>query len=174
MERKYLSKVELDKLITSAGKRSIGLQKDIHKAALSAMKHAADCGDIGPANRLLEALGKGQRRAALVVWFCDLGTFRKATKEDNEGRDKPLALMHQKKAFLEDEAWSKPYYDYTADTPERQPLDGWKAIDSLLKRLENAAESGNLQGLDLTAVSKIKASVEGLRPLAADQTEPAK
>lgn len=161
--RKYLSKAEAEKMITSVGKRSKQLNNDIHKAALSVCKHADDHGDVTLAQRLIAELHKGQRVNALIAWLVAVGPFREPT-EDEKKSGITAKIVHAKgKSFLEDEAWGTPFWEFTAEV-KPAALQGWALFDSLLSKLEKAAEGGNLQGMDKVAISKIKAAAAGIRP----------
>lgn len=63
----------LDKAITSVINKSKSLQTDIQKVAVGIVAHAYKHGDYTRANTLVDGLGEGVRRKALVEWFFQCG-----------------------------------------------------------------------------------------------------
>lgn len=73
-EVKAFTNVEaLDKAITAVINKSKSLQTDIQKVAVGIIAHAWKHGDYTRANTLVNGLGEGVRRKALVEWFYQCG-----------------------------------------------------------------------------------------------------
>ena len=70
------------KLIKTNGAKLDAL---IQEAALGCIEHAAEHGDVRPANQLWEAMPNGSRRNALGMYLCQYGAMRV-----NTGKDKGL------------------------------------------------------------------------------------
>ena len=68
------------KLIRTNGAKLDALIQD---AALGCIEHAAEHGDVRPANQLWDAMPNGSRRNALGMYLCQYGAIR-----INRGKDK--------------------------------------------------------------------------------------
>ena len=82
------------KLIKTNGAKLDAL---IQEAALGCIEHAAEHGDVRPANQLWEAMPNGSRRNALGMYLCQYGAMRV-----NTGKDKEQARFKFKKDFETD------------------------------------------------------------------------
>lgn len=127
------------------------LDTRIQVAALSVASHAQLHGDITLAEKLIDALGKGHRKTALVDWLVAFGPF--AIAPDESG----LTFARREK-FDMDAAQAKPWYDFK---PE-QPFKAVKLadmLDSLIKKAEaalNDKEHADAHEVDPAHVAAIK------------------
>jgi len=139
VDKKYLDKAALDKLIVSIKGRAATLDKDVHKAAMSALHHLAEHGDIGFANRLQLALGKGQRKTALAKWFITYGKL--AVNVDKASmKDQPFVFSKAGVNDLEG-GDAQPWYDIKTEPELPEIFDIKAALAALLKK---AAKSPNV------------------------------
>ena len=82
------------KLIKTNGAKLDAL---IQEAALGCIEHAAEHGDVRPANQLWDAMPNGSRRNALGMYLVEYGAIR-----INSGKDKEAARFKFKKDFETD------------------------------------------------------------------------
>jgi hypothetical protein len=64
-----MEKAQVLKNIGSIGRASAKLTKDIQATAVGCVEHAVNHGDVTLADQLVDALGKGLRKASLRAWF---------------------------------------------------------------------------------------------------------
>ena len=92
-----MTAAQLDKAIDKVCVASKTLQSDIHDVAVAIMLHTYKHADFSRAQVLVDGLGKGVRRSALVEWFKAAGLkvseqeqkfngFNKAKMEDKWGK----------------------------------------------------------------------------------------
>ena len=82
------------KLIKTNGAKLDAL---IQEAAIGCIEHAAEHGDVRPANQLWEAMPNGARRNSLGMYLCQYGSMRV-----NTGKDKDQSRFKFKKEFETD------------------------------------------------------------------------
>ena len=82
------------KLIKTNGAKLDAL---IQEAAIGCIEHAAEHGDVRPANQLWEAMPNGSRRNALGMYLVEYGAMRV-----NTGKDKEQARFKFQKDFETD------------------------------------------------------------------------
>lgn len=126
----------LDKAIDAVISKSQSLQSDIQKVAIGIVAHAYKHGDYTRANTLVNGLGEGVRRTALVEWFHRCGMDISEADQCFVGFNKKVC----EKRFEEMKGTS-----WWALKPER-PFDGFDLqaeLARLLKRAERVlAEEG--------------------------------
>ena len=162
------------KLIRTNGAR---LDNLIQEAALGCIEHAAEHGDVRPANQLWDAMPNGSRRNALGMYLVEYGAIR-----INTGKDKEQARFKYKKDFETDLAAARAVMWYSLklekDLAEEFNLSG--KLQSLLKAYTKALSDGQaikatpdeIQVLESLAAAlrvqeNIKATVKLERHLAA-------
>lgn len=116
--------------IKSIGVRAAKLDTEIHVAAVSVSVHAYEHGDITLATKLVDALGKGMRRNALLAWLIKYGPFIASESGKN-------VAWGGKREIDIDEAMSSPWYDFKKE-PEFRPFDLDKMMQTLIERAEKA------------------------------------
>ena len=111
----------------------------IQEAAIGCIEHAAEHGDVRPANQLWEAMPNGSRRNALGMYLCQYGAVRV-----NMGKDKDQARFKFKKDFETDVTAARAVMWYSfkpeKDLAEEFNLSG--KLQSLLKAYNKALSDG--------------------------------
>jgi len=132
---------ELSKLIKSIASRGKGLDKDIHRAAVSALSHGFEHGSTAHAETLLAAMPKSARGKALHLYLMELGCFM--VKEDG----KTLGINKEKRSagfVLKATALSTPFWEYTKEVTPPSPVEAMELVRNLIKRLQKAKGEGML------------------------------
>jgi hypothetical protein len=148
----------IDKAITSISTRGKKLDRDIWQAAVSAMAHHAQHGDVTLVNRLVEAMPKGSRVNALREFIMAHGKVG--------WHEEKKVFVHDKEGTFDLEgALSVSWVEFKPE-PAYVPFDAEAALRALMKKVENA---------DPTKGDKVPAGlVERLSAIMADiQPEPA-
>ena len=124
------------KLIRTNGAK---LDKCIQEAAIGCIEHAAEHGDVRPANQLWDAMPNGARRNALGMYLCQYGAMRV-----NTGKDKEQSRFKYKKDFETDVTAARAVMWYSfkpeKDLAEEFNLSG--KLQSLLKAYNKAVSDG--------------------------------
>ena len=124
------------KLIRTNGAK---LDKCIQEAAIGCIEHAAEHGDVRPANQLWDAMPNGARRNALGMYLCQYGAMRV-----NTGKDKEQSRFKYKKDFETDVTAARAVMWYSfkpeKDLAEEFNLSG--KLQSLLKAYTKAVSDG--------------------------------
>lgn len=124
------------KLIKSNGAKLDAL---IQEAALGCIEHAAEHGDVRPANQLWDAMPNGSRRNALGMYLCQYGAMRV-----NTGKDKDQARFKFKKDTVTDITAARAVMWYSfkleKDLAEEFNLSG--KLHGLLKAYNKALSDG--------------------------------
>lgn len=156
---------ELDKAIASVIDASKGLQDNIQAVAVGIMVHAWKHGDFTRAQTLVDGLGQGVRRAALVEWFHGCGLKVDEQEQRFSGFNK--AKMEDKFEKMKSTPW------YTMK-PER-PFTGFdmKAeLERLIKKAERAMKTAaNTPDLDAALMKVTPDQLAKLRELAGVQLQ---
>ena len=124
------------KLIRTNGAKLDAL---IQEAALGCIEHAANHGDVRPANQLWEAMPNGSRRNALGMYLCEYGAMRV-----NTGKDKDEARFKFQKDFETDVATAKAVM-WHSFKPERDLSEEFNLsgkLQGLLKAYTKAVSEG--------------------------------
>ena len=137
-----MEKAQVLKNIGAIGKASKKLVTDIQLTAVGCIEHAVKHGDITLCDQLVDALGKGMRKASLRAWFETNG---------------PMYLPKGKNKFAFDAArrgeWSQDREDALMATPweEAKPeeavvsvFDVSEAFDRFMKRIEATVKDANI------------------------------
>lgn len=124
------------KLIKSNGAKLDAL---IQEAALGCIEHAAEHGDVRPANQLWDAMPNGARRNALGMYLVQYGAIR-----INTGKDKEQARFKFQKDFETDITAARAVMWYSfkpeKDLAEEFNLSG--KLQYLLKAYTKAVSDG--------------------------------
>lgn len=150
---------ELSKLIKSIDVRGKGIDKDLHRAAVSALAHGFMHGSTAHAESFLAAMPKSSRAKALRVYLLDMGCF--LVKEDG----KTLGINKDLKAagfVKEAEAIATPFYEYTKEVQAPSQVAAMDMVRNLIKRLESANSKGLLD--DSSVLSKLRAVAPAIVP----------
>ena len=124
------------KLIRTNGAKLDAL---IQEVAVGCIEHAAEHGDVRPANQLWEAMPNGARRNALGMYLCQYGAMRV-----NTGKDKEQARFKFQKDFETDITAARAVMWYSLkpekDLAEEFNLSG--KLQYLLKAYTKAVSDG--------------------------------
>lgn len=125
---------QMDAAMASVIATSNKLQDEIHDVAVAIMLHAYNHADFTRAQQLVDGLGKGVRRAALVEWFTQAGLKVSEKEQKFNGFNK--AKMADK--------WEKckatPWYNLKPENPFAG-FDLDAEIAKLLKRAQKAMDT---------------------------------
>ena len=124
------------KLIKTNGAKLDALIQD---AALGCIEHAAEHGDVRPANQLWDAMPNGSRRNALGMYLCQYGAIR-----INTGKDKEQARFKFKKDFETDitKARAVMWYSFKQEKDLAEEFNLSGKLQSLLKAYTKAVSDG--------------------------------
>ena len=124
------------KLIKTNGAK---LDKLIQEAAIGCIEHAAEHGDVRPANQLWDAMPQGSRRNALGMYLCQYGAMRV-----NTGKDKEQARFKYKKDFETDLAAARAvmWYSFKPEKDLAEEFNLTGKLQSLLKAYNKAVSDG--------------------------------
>ncbi len=124
------------KLIRTNGAKLDAL---IQEVAVGCIEHAAQHGDVRPANQLWEAMPNGSRRNALGTYLCQYGALR-----INTGKDKEAARFKFQKDFETDVTAAKlvMWYSFKPEKDLAEEFNLHGKLQSLLKAYNNAVSDG--------------------------------
>ena len=124
------------KLIKTNGAKLDAL---IQEVAIGCIEHAAEHGDVRPANQLWDAMPNGSRRNALGMYLCWYGAMRV-----NTGKDKDQARFKFKKDFETDLTAARAVMWYSLK-PEKDLAEDFNLsakLQGLLKAYNKAVSDG--------------------------------
>ena len=124
------------KLIRTNGAKLDAL---IQEAAIGCIEHAAEHGDVRPANQLWEAMPQGSRRNALGMYLCQYGAMRV-----NTGKDKEQARFKFKKDVETDVAAARAvmWYSFKPEKDLAEEFNLSAKLHGLLKAYNKAVSDG--------------------------------
>ena len=124
------------KLIKTNGAK---LDKCIQDAAIGCIEHAAEHGDVRPANQLWDAMPNGSRRNALGMYLVEYGAIR-----INTGKDKEQSRFKFKKDFETDitAASAVMWYNFKPEKDLAEEFNLTGKLQSLLKAYNKAVAEG--------------------------------
>lgn len=137
-----MEKAQVLKNIGSIGRASAKLTKDIQATAVGCVEHAVKHGDVTLADQLVDALGKGLRKASLRAWF---------------EKNAPMFIAKGKDKFSFDPTrkgtWDQDREDTLLATPweEAKPeekivsiFDVSESFDKFMKRVESMSKDSEV------------------------------
>jgi hypothetical protein len=124
------------KLIKTNGAKLDAL---IQEAAVGCIEHAAEHGDVRPANQLWLAMPNGSRRNALGMYLCQYGAMRV-----NTGKDKEQSRFKFKKDFETDVTAARAvmWYSFKPEKDLAEEFNLTRKLQSLLKAYTKAVSDG--------------------------------
>tara|TARA_R110002111_G_scaffold123047_1_gene186887 strand:- start:170 stop:646 length:477 start_codon:yes stop_codon:yes gene_type:complete len=138
------SKDAIIKAIASISGRGAKLDKDIWVAAVSAMAHHNEHGDVTIINDLVNAMPKGGRVNALRDYILAHGKV----KFDNQVK----AFVHDKEGSFDSLGAMEVSWVEFKPEPEYKPLDALKLVTALAKRISASdATKGDVCTFDQAA-----------------------
>lgn len=123
---------DVRKQIVSIGNRAKKLDRDIHVVGVSCLHHADKHGDVTLMQELINALGRSQRRNAVIGWACAFGKFAPDEKGKNVVFNK--AGTTDLVSASEESPW-----DFAPEKPF-QAFDLEAELAKLMKKAQKAAE----------------------------------
>ena len=124
------------KLIKTNGAKLDAL---IQEAAIGCIEHAAEHGDVRPANQLWEAMPNGSRRNALGMYLVEYGAMRV-----NTGKDKEQARFKFQKDFETDVAAARAvmWHSFKPEKDLAEEFNLSSKLHGLLKAYNKALSDG--------------------------------
>ena len=138
-----MDKAQILKNIGSIGRASAKLTKDIQTTAVGCIEHAVKHGDVTLADQLVDALGKGMRKASLRAWFETNGPMFIAKGKTTFSFDK--VRRGEWNGFREAELLAKPWEEAKPEPEVVSVFDVSEAFDKFMKRIESVAKDGEVQ-----------------------------
>lgn len=136
---------QLMQAIGRIGKAAAKLTKDVQAVAVECAMHAAEHGNVTPANELVESLGKGMRRASLRAWFEKHTCMFIPKGKDKFGFDGPRAEEMMKDAAATRERLAAlPWEDAVPEKKVESIFDVSDAFDKFMKRVEGMVKDANV------------------------------
>lgn len=136
----------IDKAIASIKLRSAKITTDIQTAALSILAHVEEHGDTTLADRLYLAMGKGQRRSSLAMWFVAFGKMRildKDSKDDLNAIKAGRIFAHDKTRTTNMAGANlKQWHEMQKEEELNKVFDVHAAYLNLMKRIQAAQKEG--------------------------------
>ena len=129
---------ELLQAIGKIGKSAAKLTKDVQGVAIECAMHAVEHGNVTPANELIEALGKGMRRASLRAWF-ELNTCMYLPKGKTAlslDSDRAKDMRAEKPEDIRETLAYLPWEEAKPEAPVVSVVDISDAVDKFMKRME--------------------------------------
>ena len=138
--------------IDSIARRGKKLDRDIQVAALSAMQHHVEHGDVTLINRLVDSMPKGSRVNALRAFIETFG----AVRFDVESKK----FVHLRGAtFRLDDAMQVMWSEFKPETAYKPITDPLKRFDQLVAAFEkDMAEMGDASKVRPEMVAALKAA----------------
>lgn len=161
-----LSLNQINAQIRSIKSKNVKLREQIHVVAVSIIGHTHAHGDATVATRLIDAMGRGLDRQALVTYFEDLGCVKwdKNTAQFKINKSKREEMVFDEE-FLNSEACAR-WYDYARSKKElNSAFDIETRVNSLLKQIDTIQEEGkrevrNVELADYLRTALIKYHLE--------------
>ncbi len=132
--------------------RAKTLDDQIHIIAVSCLHHADKHGDVTLMQELIDAMGRSQRRNAVIAWACAYGKF------DANSKGKNVVYSRVKQTDLEGAKGESPW-DFKPE-PAFKTFDVEAELKKLLKRATKAAEDSR-NNVPKEFIAKIGQALEG-------------
>jgi hypothetical protein len=141
-----MSKDLILKKIGAIGKNAKKLTADIQETAVDCAIHAVKHGDVTLADQLVDALGKGLRRASLRAWFERNTCMYLPKGKDKFAFDSERAktLKAVPEADLQATLMALPWEEAKPEEPVVSVFDVSEAVDKFIKRLEKQVAEANV------------------------------
>lgn len=133
-----MDKAQIIKAIASIGKTANKLRIDVQAAAVGCVEHAHKHGDVTLADKLVEALGKGMRRASLRAWFETNGPMFIPKGKDTFAFDSSRKVEWN--SDIADSLASIPWEEAKPEPKVESIFDVSDAFDRFMKRVESMAK----------------------------------
>jgi len=137
-----MEKAQVLKNIGSIGRASAKLTKDIQATAVGCVEHAVKHGDVTLADQLVDALGKGLRKASLRAWF-----EKNAPMFIAKGKDKFSFDPTRKGTWdqdREDTLLALPWEEAKPEEKIVSIFDVSESFDKFMKRVESMSKDAQV------------------------------
>ena len=137
-----MEKAQVLKNIGSIGRASAKLTKDIQTTAVGCVEHAVKHGDVTLADQLVDALGKGLRKASLRAWF-----EKNAPMFIAKGKDKFSFDPTRKGTWdqdREDTLLALPWEEAKPEEKIVSIFDVSESFDKFMKRVESMSKDAQV------------------------------
>jgi hypothetical protein len=137
-----MEKAQVLKNIGSIGRASAKLTKDIQATAVGCVEHAVKHGDVTLADQLVDALGKGLRKASLRAWF-----EKNAPMFIAKGKDKFSFDPTRKGEWNQDREDTLMALPWEEAKPEEKIVsifDVSESFDKFMKRVESMSKDAQV------------------------------
>lgn len=141
-----MDKATILKNIGAIGRASKKLTDQVQETAVACTIHAVRHGDVTLADQLVDALGKGLRRASLRAWFERQGPFKIQKGKDTFSfvSDKAKDLRDMSDDELTEVLNTLKWEEAKAEEPIVSVFDVSEAVDKFIKRLEKQVSEANV------------------------------
>lgn len=142
-----MDKAVILKNIGSIGKAATKLTKQVQETAVACAIHAVRHGDVTLADQLVDALGKGLRRASLRAWFEKNASMYipKGKQVFALDKDRAKALRSETDEALTEKLMSLPWEEAKPEAPIVSVLDVSSAADKFLERIQKQANEAGME-----------------------------
>lgn len=164
----FMNAAQIDKAIKSIATRGANLDKDIHAAAVSTLAHIEAHGDVILANRLMQAMPKSGRRAALQTWML---AFGRLVLNDDKATKKEMPLKYSKAAVSNVlKAQETPFWEFTKEVTVKAWVyaDWLKTVQATLTK---AAQEQGAEGAKAAAALAALGLALPVQDVKAEQAE---
>lgn len=137
-----MEKAQVLKNIGLIGRKSASLTKDIQITAVGCVEHAVKHGDVTLADQLVDALGKGLRKASLRAWF-----EKNAPMFIAKGKDKFSFDPTRKGEWNQDREDTLLALPWEEAKPEEKIVsifDVSESFDKFMKRVESMSKDATV------------------------------
>jgi hypothetical protein len=137
-----MEKAQVLKNIGSIGRASAKLTKDIQATAVGCVEHAVKHGDVTLADQLVDAIGKGLRKASLRAWF-----EKNAPMFIAKGKDKFSFDPTRKGTWdqdREDTLMALPWEEAKPEEKVVSIFDVSESFDKFMKRVESMSKDAEV------------------------------
>lgn len=142
-----MDKTIILKNIGAIGRAATKLTKQVQETAVACAIHAVRHGDVTLADQLVEALGKGMRRASLRAWF-EKHTCLYIPKGKTVfalDKDRAKSMRAETDESLNEKLMALPWEEAKAEAPVVSVLDVSAAADKFLERLQKQANEAGME-----------------------------
>ena len=142
-----MEKTQILKSIGAIGRASAKLTKQVQETAVACAIHAVRHGDVTLADQLVDALGKGLRRASLRAWFERHGAMiiPKGKTTFALDKERAKALRGETDEALTEKLMALPWEEAKPEAPIVSVLDVSVAADKFLERIQKQANEAGME-----------------------------
>lgn len=141
-----MDKTTILKNIGAIGKAAKALTGKVQETAVACAIHAVRHGDVTLADQLVDALGKGMRRASLRAWFERQGPMYLPKGKDKFAFDgeRAKALRDLSDEELTESLMAVPWEEAKPEEPVVSVYDVEEAFDKFMNRVNKLVNDANI------------------------------